>query len=666
MRTRLNSWAAVGLAVLAVGGCGNDHGIEDPGRVTLHRLNKVEYNNTVRDLLGTTLTPADDFPSDDRGYGFDNVADSLTLSPLQVELYDRAAEALIEDAFDVMVPAETKRSELETAGGTSGNADGDGWMFSSNGNATIPFEAKMAGTYRVRVRAGETHAGPDFAKMTVKVGSGVVKTFDVSAPRTSPATYEYTQALAAGTHNLVVAFTNDYYMPPEDRNLWIDYVEVTGPIGATSDPSKRDRILICDVTSGRACVEEVITKFARRAWRRLPTKAEVARLVELVDVATAEGDDAITGVKLALRGVLVSPNFVFRVEVDDKPHSLVPHAVSSFELASRLSYFAWSSMPDDELLDAAEAGKLEKPEQILAHLDRLLADPRASALTDNFAGQWLFTRALGDHVPDYNTFPAYDKQLEAAMRAETQRYFRAFLEDDIPMDQFLTANWTYANDRLAKHYGLPLPGTSELVKVSLDGVQRRGLLTQGSVLTVTSHPRRTSPVKRGKWLLDQILCAPPPNPPPGVEGLIEDEMQTPGMELTIRQRLEKHRENEYCASCHNTIDPLGFGLENFDGIGAWRTKEGNLDVDASGLLPDGQAFTGALDLANILGNDPRVYRCMVEKLYTYALGRPPTSRDAAAHIDDLTIDFTQRGFVLRDLIKSIVLHDAFRTRRGEP
>lgn len=653
----------VGLLFLL--GCGNDRGIDDPGRVTLHRLNRVEYNNTVRDLLGTTLRPADDFPSDDRGFGFDNVADSLTLSPLQVELYDRAAEALIEDAFASTVPSERKRSEIEMLGASNGAANGEGWLFYSNGTATVPVNVKLAGTYRISVRAGEQHAGTEFARMTVRAGQTPLRTFDVSAPRTMPAVYEYEQALSPGMQNVVVAFTNDFFMDGQDRNLWLDYVEVTGPIGAAGDTSKRDRILVCDPASGDDCVRRILQTFARRAWRRPPTTAEVDKLFALVGVATAEGDDVITGIKLALRGVLVSPHFVFRVEVDPDPRSLKPRALNGFELASRLSYFAWSSMPDDELLDAAEAGKLSTPEQILAHLDRMLADPRAAAFTENFAGQWLFTRALGDHAPDYNTYPTYDAQLEASMRAETQRYFRAFLEEDTPMDQFLLADFTFVNDRLAKHYGLPLPNSpTELVKVSLAGTPRRGLLTQGSVLTVTSHPRRTSPVKRGKWLLDQLLCAPPPAPPPNVEGLPEEMGQTTG--LSIRQQLEKHRENEYCASCHDSIDPLGFGLEHFDGIGAFRMKEGAHDIDASGVLPDGQQFYGAGELATILSQDPRVYRCMVEKLYTYALGRAPTTLDARAHIDELTFDFTARGFVLRDLVKSMVLHTSFRDRRGEP
>ena len=648
-------------ALLVALGCGNDNRIEDPGRVTLHRLNRAEYNNTVHDLLGTSLRPADDFPSDDRGYGFDNVADSLTLSPLQVELYDRAAESLIEDAFNTTIPSTRQRGELETIGGTVGGADGEGWLFYSNGTATVPIDVKTAGTYRISVRAGEQHAGPDFSKMTVRVGSNPVQTYDVSAPRTMPAVYEVQQTLAVGAQNVVVAFTNDYYMNGEDRNLWVDYVEVTGPIGATlPDTGKRDRIVICDPDAD-GCIAKILRAFARRAWRRVPTDAEIDKLVELA--AVADGEPAETKLKLALRGVLVSPSFVFRVELDKDPGTRVPHAVSDFELASRLSYFVWSSMPDDTLLDLAEAGKLHG--DLAAQLDRMLADPKAAAFADNFAGQWLFTRALGDHVPDYATYPDYDAQLEAAMRAETQRYFRAFLEENLPMDQFLVGDFTYVNDRLAKHYGLPLPGSNDLVRVSLAGTERLGLLTQGSVLTVTSHPRRTSPVKRGKWLLDQILCAPPPQPPPGVEGLIETEMQS-GTEMTVRQRLEKHRENEYCASCHNTIDPLGFGLENFDGIGAWRTKEGNLDVDASGVLPDGKTFKNARELAQILAADPRVYRCMVEKLYTYALGKPPVSNDARDHIDELTIDFVERGYSLRALVRSIVLHTAFRDRRGEP
>ncbi len=651
-------------ACLVVVACGNDVELPDPGRVTLHRLNNTEYNNTVRDLLGTTLRPADDFPSDDRGFGFDNVADSLGLSPLQVELYERAAEVLIEDVFATAIPSERTRTEIETTGGSNGGANGEGWMFYTNGTTTVPFVVKTAGTYRIAIRAGETHAGTEFARMTLRVSGGQVYPFDVSAPRATPAVYEATLQLAVGNQTAVVAFTNDAVIDTVDRNLWVDYVEVVGPIGATvPDTSKRDRIVICDPASGAGCIDQILRAFTRRAWRRKPTDAEIERLTALVGVATDAGDDVTAGLKLALRGALVSPNFLFRIELDPDPQSLDPHPVAPYELASRLSYFVWSSMPDDDLLDAAEGKQLATRAQILAQVDRMLADPRAGALTDNFAGQWLFTRALGDHVPDYATYPAYDAQLEASMRAETQRYFRAFLEDDLPMEQFLVGDFTFINDRLATHYGLPLPGGSELVRVSLAGTERRGILTHGSILTVTSHPRRTSPVKRGKWLLDQLLCEPPRLPPPGVEGLID----TGGLVGSVRERLEQHRENEYCASCHDQIDPLGFGLEHFDGIGAHRTiEDGGFAVDASGVLPDGKTFYGAGELAEILAQDPRVYRCMVEKLYTYALGRPPTSFDARTHIDDLTEEFATGGYVLRDLVKAMVTSVAFRERRGEP
>jgi Protein of unknown function (DUF1592)/Protein of unknown function (DUF1588)/Protein of unknown function (DUF1587)/Protein of unknown function (DUF1595)/Protein of unknown function (DUF1585)/Ca-dependent carbohydrate-binding module xylan-binding len=659
-RLLLYGWCVAAMA------CGSDTEPSDPGRVTIHRLNNAEYNNTVRDLLGTSLRPADDFPSDDRGYGFDNVADSLNLSPLQLELYERAAEALIEDVFRTAVPSTRQRAELETVGGTAGAALGEGWHYYSNGSSTISIEVKVAGTYRLAARAGEDHAGSDYARMAFTLPGVTIAPFTVTAPRSMPAVYQADVTLPVGTHMLKVAFTNDFYdtTTSSDRNLWVDYVEAVGPNGATvSDTSKRDRILICDPATGEACLRDILRAFVRRAWRRTPTDDELARLVLLAGTATAEGDDAVAGLKLALRGALVSPHFLFRVELDEAAGARAPHPLSGFELASRLSYFLWSSMPDDGLLAAAEEGRLGTAAEVRAQAARMLADPRAEALVGNFAGQWLFTRALGDHVPDYATYPMYDAQLAASMRAETERFFRAFLFEDVPLDQLLTADFTYANDRLAAHYGLPKPGTTELVRVSLAGTPRRGLLTQGSILTVTSHPRRTSPVKRGKWLLDQILCEPPPPPPPGVEGLPDEMGPITG---SVRERFEQHRRNEICAACHASIDPLGFALESFDGIGAWRTTDGGYAVDASGQLPDGRTFDGAAQLGELLADDPRVYRCMVEKLYTYALGRRPDTRDARVHIDELADELSASGHQLRELVMSVVTHPSFRYRRGEP
>jgi hypothetical protein len=651
---------------LAIVACGSDTEPADPGRVTLHRLNNAEYNNTVHDLLGTSLRPADDFPSDDRGYGFDNVADSLSLSPLQIELYERAASALIEDVFRVSIPSERQRSELEIIGGTAGAAQGEGWHFYSNGSAAIPFEARIAGTYRLVARAGEDHAGADYARLAFTIPGLTIAPITVTAPRTMPAVYSVDVTLPVGSHAIKVAFTNDFYdtATSADRNLWIDYVDVIGPIGATvSDTSKRDRIVTCDPASGTDCVRQILRAFTRRAWRRPPTDEELGRLVELTAVARDAGDDAVAGLKLALVAALVSPHFLFRVELDAEPGARDAHPLSGFELASRLSYFLWSSMPDDELLAAAEQGRLGTAALVRAQAEHMLADPRAEAMIDNFAGQWLFTRALADHAPDAATYPAYDAQLAAAMRAETRRFFRAFLFEDLPLDQLFTADFTYVNDRLAAHYGMRPPGTTELVRVSLEGTPRRGLLTQGSILTVTSHPRRTSPVKRGKWLLDQLLCEPPPPPPPGVEGLPGEMGPVTG---SVRDRLEQHRQNEVCAACHAQIDPLGFALEGFDGIGASRIDDNGYPVDTRGELPDGRAFDGPAELAALLAVDPRVYRCMTEKLYTYALGRRPDTRDARVHVDELAGELTAGGHRLRELVLAIVTHDAFLTRRGEP
>ncbi|MEZ4402496.1 MAG: DUF1592 domain-containing protein [Kofleriaceae bacterium] len=652
----LASVGALGLAA-----CAGDTGDQDPGRVTLHRLNNAEYNNTVRDLLGTALTPANDFPADDRGYGFDNVAEVLRTSPLAVELYQTAAEALIDDTLAVSTGSTTQTFEV-TSDAAVGAASGTGWLLFTNGTASINVPTPIAATYRIAVRAYGQQAGPDPARMSIEVPNQPATIIDVTAVAASPATYEITAPLPAGTVQVTVGFVNDYYdaATMADRNLWIDDVTVEGPLdGPVIDGERRGRLLVCAQLDDRACQTQILTGFAQRAWRRPPAPGEITSLLALVDSALAEGDDAETGLRLALQQVLVSPHFLFRVETDPDPGSLLPHPLTDWELATRLSYFLWSTMPDAELFAAAAAGTLSDPAELERQTRRMLADPKAIALTDNFAGQWLFTRALGNQDPDYELFPAYDQSLEDAMRAETRRYFQAFLTEDIPMDQFLVADFTYVNDRLATHYGLPSVGTDQLVKVSLADTPRRGFLMQGSFLRVTSRPKRTSPVLRGKWILDNLLCTPPRPPPPGVEGL--PEVSSAG---SVRDRLEAHRTNPVCASCHRVMDPLGFGLDQFDAIGHFRTEDGGFPVDASGDL-DGQPFADGRELVQLLANDPAVYRCMVEKLYTYT-GRSPFRIEASEQIDALTRRFIDHGYVLSDLIVDLVTSPAFVARRGEP
>ncbi len=508
-------------------------GTSDPGRVTLHRLNRVEYNNTVRDLLGTSLTPANEFPVDDRGRGFDNMADVLSLSPLQLNMYRSAAIALVDETMT---------------------------------NAAL-----------------------------------------------------------------------------------------------------RARLVACDLVSeGETCARAVLARFVPRAWRRPVTDAELAHLMKLIGTARTYGDSYEQGLKLALEAVLVSPHFLFRVELDPTPTSTAPHPLDPYELASRLSYFLWSTMPDDELFAQAKSGALHDPATLSAQAQRMLKSPKAQALVDNFAGQWLYIRMMDEVAPDPEAFPKFDAGLRAAMKSEAERLFQDVVAGAISADQLLTANFTYVNDRLAAHYGLPSPGSSNMVRVNLPaGAQRGGFLSQGSFLTVTSHTTRTSPVVRGKWVLGQLLCTDVPPPPPDVDVTSIDQM-TGG---TLRQRLEAHRANPKCAACHGLMDPIGFGLENYDAVGAYRTADGQAPIDASGTLPSGQAFTGALQLERLIANDSNYAACLVDNLYAYALGREPDTT-TPGHLDRSIIEaladrLRQSGYDFRDLAARIVTSATFTSRRGE-
>jgi hypothetical protein len=357
--------------------------------------------------------------------------------------------------------------------------------------------------------------------------------------------------------------------------------------------------------------------------------------------------------------MLISARFVFRVELDPDPTSLLPHALDDFELASRLSYFLWSSMPDDALLDLAQQGTLHEDATLRQQIARMLADEKASALVDNFAGQWLFTRALDDHQPDAAAFPEFDDALRSAMRTETEQYFREFLFGQATMDQFLTADFSFVNDRLAEHYGLPKTG-SDFERVSLAGTDRKGLLTQGTLLMVTSYPTRTSPVKRGKWVLEQLLCSAPPPPPPNVPALAMEDKPTG----SLRERMEAHRSNPVCSSCHTLMDPIGFGFEHYDGVGKYRDTDNGFAIDASGMLPDGTAFDGPSQLADLLAADERLPACITRQLLTYALGRGSEPFDDD-DITAITDSFVSGGYRLPQLVELIATSDAFRRRRGD-
>lgn len=639
----------------------------DPGRVTLHRLNRAEYNNTVRDLLGDTTQPAKDFPADDHGYGFDNNADVLSLAPLLMEKYDAAAEKLIDTAWAKdFTPGQSTHLEAESAGNTVGSSSGSAWNLYSNGSVYATVDFVTSGDFVLSARAWGQRAGPDLPKMEFQLDNLTVASFDVDATSGASKTFSKTVKVTQGKHTFAVAFINDYYDPnnadpaQRDRNLLVDWFEVKAQGQWAGTDSK---LRICDptVTGEAACAQQILSTFARRAWRRPATASELDRMMGFLTLAKDNGDGFDAGVKLALQAILLSPNFLFRVELDPDPASTTPHRVTDLELASRLSYFLWSSTPDEELLSLAEQHQLSAPQTLSAQVDRMLEDPKSEALVQNFAGQWLETRAVDEVDPNKTSFPQFDDALREDIKAETDDFFRAFLHEQRPVREMLDADFTFLNDRLAAHYGLPPVGSEDLQRVTLPAdSQRGGLLRQASFLAITSHANRTSPVKRGKWVLSHLLCKEPPPPPPGVQSNI-DAIQLEG---TLRQKLEEHRSNPSCSGCHALMDPIGFGFENYDAIGQYRTKDEGFDVDASGALPDGQTFTGPAELAQILKADPNLSKCVTQNLMVYALGRGNDAKDTCA-LQQMADTFDARGGSFRDLIHVITESEPFTMRRGE-
>jgi cytochrome c553 len=507
-----------------------DCDLKDPGRVTIRRLNRTEYNNTIRDLVGVDFKPAKDFPADDVGYGFDNIGDIMFLPPLLMEKYLAAAEKIVDTAFQT--PALKKR------------------------------------------------------------------------------------------------------------------IMITAPSGRNKT----------------AVARTILEQFGRRAFRRPVTAGELDRLVRFVDLAEKNGDSFETGIQLALRAILVSPHFLFRIELDREPNNpKAIHAINEYELATRLSYFLWSSMPDEALFREAQKGTLRK--NLEAQVERMLKDAKARALTENFASQWLQTCNLDTVTPNPRQFPSFNNALRADMRRETELFFEAIVKENRSILDFLAADFTFLNERLARHYGIKGVEGTHFRRVKLQGDQRGGVLTQASILTVTSNPTRTSPVKRGKWILENILGTPLAPPPPDVPEL--EEAKADGESGTLRQRMEKHRANPNCASCHERMDPLGFGFENYDAIGAWRTKEGNSAIDPSGTLPGGKTFKGPRELKVILKDRaPEFARCLAEKTLTYALGRGLEYYDRCT-VDAVAAALAKKDYRFATLVIEVVKSDPFQKRRGK-
>jgi len=644
----------------------------DPGRVTARRLNRAEYNNTVRDLLGVDLRPADDFPVDDSGYGFDTIGDVLSISPVHLERYLAAAEKLARAAIvvDRPLPPTEERYQIEPRPNAAGELV---WPEEFEVRHAFPATADYEVTFTL---AGRRPDGLQRLRLALWLDGDQIGLYDVE-PGPGRRRFEHRLALSEGQHRLKAALLIDTsntddslgeHPGPNTReaNVVLDRFEIRGPYNQRPRPltASHRRIFLCGHPSGEHtpdCSRLILTNLARRAWRRPVSPAEVAPLERFVDLVTREGGSLEEGIQAALAAILVSPRFLFRIERDPAPGQI--RRLDDHELASRLSYFLWSSMPDEELFGLAEAGRLHQPKILEAQLRRMIRDEKARALTENFAGQWLQLRNLDKAQPDPERFPEFDEELRRAMRRETELFFEEVLRQDRSILDFIDGRYTYVNERLAKHYGIAGVTGEEFRRVELDGVQRSGVLTQASVLTVSSYPTRTSPVLRGLWVLENILGAPPPPPPPNIPPLDDTQVGSSG---TLRQQLERHRADPSCAVCHDRIDPLGFGLENYGPTGAWRTHEGRFPIDSAGRLPGNRAFSTPAELKRILRAQADAFaECLAEKLLTYALGRGLERRDKPA-LRAISRAAAAADYRLSALILEIVKSPLFQMRRAEP
>jgi hypothetical protein len=665
-----------------------DRNSRDPGRVTIRRLNRVEYNNTIRDLLGDSVDfkPAEDFPSDDVGHGFDNIGDVLSLSPVLMERYLSAAESIVGRVFlpdPPRPPVRHQSAQYLEPGGGSPKMKGR-FREITNGNLNTPHTLGMDGEYTIRTRVYAHQAGDEPVRIALSNNGKEVQQFEVKATDEKTAQrIEASLQLTPGDHRISVMLVNPFKDDKQERALFVEFLEMIGPKD-TRPAFQRKLLTIAADKPKPERTRAMLDHFASKAYRRPGTKAEVDRLAKLVESAESRGEKWEAGLQLALQAVLVSPKFLFRVELDDRPDSPQPHPIDEYQLASRLSYFLWSSMPDDALFDLA--AKKQLTPNLDAQVKRMLQDTKAKALTENFAVQWLQLGRLTTIAPDSKLFPTFNERLRKSMLKETELFFEAIVKEDRSILDLIDADFTFLNDTLARHYGIadtngnrigqkatrpggkPFQGKrgdggESFQRVSLHDGERGGILTHASVLTVTSNPTRTSPVKRGRWVLEQLLGTPPPPPPPNVPELSESEKAlTSG---SLRQRMEQHRANPACANCHARMDPLGFAFENFNAIGAFRAKDGNFDIDSSGTLPDGKSFKGPAELKVILKEKKDLFsRCLAEKMLIYALGRGVEYYDKPT-LDKISAALEKNQHKFSTLVTEIVKSDPFRMRRGK-
>jgi hypothetical protein len=676
----------------------------EPGRSALHRLNRTEYANAIRDLLGLKVDVTALLPADDESNGFDNIAEVLRVSPSLLEAYLSASREVSSLAVGDPKTGPISQS-IQVPPDLAQDEHIEGLPLGTRGGILIHHNFPLDADYEFNVILLRNIVGyltgmefPHQLEVSIDGqrvflapvgGEEDLKLVDTNlalAGDTLDARLKTKVHMKAGPHDVVVSFLrrdsaeSDEPLQPFTRELdlqnmngipLIDHVQITGPFNATGpgDTPSRQRIFVCTPANSKdevPCAKRILGTLARRAYRRPVTDSDMETLLSFYQAGKNQGNFE-SGIENALRLILASPKFLFRSEPDPARMAAgsVYH-VSDLDLASRLSFFLWSSIPDDELLNVAAQGKLKDPAVLDREVRRMLADPKAEALVNNFAEQWLFLRNVQSVAPDEATFPNFDDNLRQSYKRETEMFFESIVKEDRDVMDLLTANYTFVNDRLAKQYNIPNVYGSQFRRVTLDGLNdngaRRGLLGQGSILSVTSYPTRTSPVLRGKWIMENVMGTPPPAPPPNVPAL-KDQAQG-GKVLSIRQLMEEHRKNAPCSTCHKVMDPLGFALESFNAVGEYRTKDASGPIDSSGQLADGTKIDGVVGLRQALLKHPEYFvGTLTEKMLTYALGRPLEYYDMPV-VRGIVQAAARNDYHFSSLITGIVKSEPFEMKRA--
>lgn len=651
----------------------------NPGAPAIHRLNKAEYSNTVRDLLGLDLDNSAGLPADDSGYGFDNIGAVLTVSPLHMEKYLTNARRIAKLAVGTLKPGNAvekfpaKVPQNDSLDALPVNERGEILV-----NRYFPFDAEYSILIRVRGNPAPALPAP---KLDVRVDGKRLKLIDAAfdTAEANQGTRNFTMRipLTAGPHTIGAGFLSESAKlelgggragdaPTSANTVSVEYVTIGGPFNPTGpgDTESRKIIFTCRPKPGEpeeACARQILASLSRRAYRRPVSAADTDPLMKLFASGRADGGSFDSGIEMALTGILISPEFLFRAETPPAGQAKgAAYHLPDLDLASRLSFFLWSSIPDDQLLSLAERGKLHDSQILAQQVRRMLADPKSKALVENFAGQWLRLRNVSDWRPDPEKFKEVDDAMRTAFERETELFFQNIVSEDRSVLEFIDADYTFLNERLARYYGISGVRGSYFRRVALKSEARGGILTQASILMVTSYPTRTSPVLRGKWILESILNAPPPPPPPNVPPLA-DAANTSA--TSLRETLQKHRADPGCASCHARLDPLGFSLENFDAAGKYRASEEGAAIDASGSLPDGTEIDGVAGLKKLLlSRKDEFVEGLASQLLTYALGRGLEYYDQPV-VREIRRQTEKNDYQFSSLILAIVNSVPFEVRR---